>query len=178
MQILDRAIGAAKLDVATYEAVEHDSNATLQAALVVIVASLLSSVGVAIALGPSYLILTTVGAVIDWALWATLLWFIGTKLAPEATTEADIGQLLRTLGFAASPGVLRIFVFIPLIGPIVAFLASIWMIVTMVVAARQALDYASTLRAIVVCVAGWLIAALVIWLFFGTAGLGINVPPV
>lgn len=174
-RILDRALGAAKLDVATYEAVEHDPQATWQAAAVVVAASIAASIGVASVAGPLALVLTTVFTLIQWVLWAALLWFIGTQLLPEEKTEADIGQMLRTLGFAAAPGVLRIFVFIPLIGPIIAFLASIWMIVCMIVAVRQALDFSSTLRAIGVCVIGWVIAAFIVWLFAGTAGLGISV---
>lgn len=174
MQIIERAIGAAKLDVATYESVEHDRSATWQAAVVVITASLAASVGVAIVAGPLALVYITLITLVDWVLWAALLWFIGTQFVPEEKTEADLGQLLRTTGFSASPGVLRLFVFIPVIGPIIAFLATLWMIVTMVVAVRQALDYASTLRAVGVCVAGWLIAAIIIWLFFGASGLGVS----
>ncbi len=174
MQIVERAIGAAKLDVATYEAVEHDRTATVQAAVVIIAASLAASVGVAIFAGPLALVYITITTLIDWVMWAIVLWFIGTQFMPEEKTEADLGQLLRTTGFSASPGVLRVFVFIPLIGPIIAFLATLWMIVTMVVAVRQALDYTSTLRAIGVCTAGWIVAALIIWLFFGASGLGMS----
>lgn len=175
MQILDRALGAARLDVATYEAVEHDSQATWQAAAIVVVASIAASIGVAIVAGPLALLYTTVFTLIQWLIWAALLWLIGTQLLPVEKTEADIGQMLRTLGFAAAPGVLRIFSFIPVIGPIIAFLASIWMVVCTVVAVRQALDFSSTLRAIGVCVVGWIIAAFIIWLILGTAGLGISV---
>lgn len=172
--IIDRAIGAAKLDIATYEAVGHDKSATWQAGAIVILSSLVASIGAAIGFGPLALVATAIGALVEWVLWAGLLWLIGTQFAPEAKTQADLGQLLRTLGFAASPGMLRIFIFIPLIGPIIAFIASLWMVVTMVVAARQALDYTSTLRAVGVCIAGWFIAAVTTWLFLGSSGLGVG----
>jgi hypothetical protein len=173
-QIIERAVGAAKLDVATFEAVQRDRSATPAAALIVIVASIAASIGVAIAIGPVALLWTTVGAMVNWILWAALLWLIGTQIIPEPRTRTELGQMLRTLGFAASPGVLRIFVFIPLIGPIIAFIASLWMIATMVVAVRQALNYSSTLRAVGVCIVAWIVASFIIWLIFGAAGLGIN----
>jgi hypothetical protein len=40
-------------------------------------------------------------------------------------------------------------------------IAAIWMLVTMIVAVRQALDYSSTWRAVVVCVIGWLVQVVV-----------------
>ena len=45
------------------------------------------------------------------------------------------------------------------------FAASIWMLVAMVIAVRQALDYQSTGRAIGVCLIGW-VAQMVIMFFF------------
>jgi hypothetical protein len=53
---------------------------------------------------------------------------------------------------------------------IVFLIASIWMLMTMVVAVRQALDYTSTLRAVGVCVIGWIIQALVLALLFAIVG--------
>ena len=97
---------------------------------------------------------------------------IGTKLLPQPQTQADIGQLLRTTGFAASPGLLRILTIIPGLGSIIGFVISVWMLATMVVAVRQALDYTSTLRAVGVCVIGWLLLVLVTAVLMGmVAGL-------
>lgn len=168
----DRMLGAAKLDVATYEEVEHDTSATGQAAGVVILASIAAGIG---ALGTTNFggfILTLIAALIGWVVWAAIAWFIGTKILPQAQTEADIGQLLRTMGFAASPGLLRIFDFIPVIGAIVALIASIWMLVAMIVAVRQALDYDNTWRAVGVVIIGWIIYLLIFFLIGGLAVSG------
>ena len=62
-----------------------------------------------------------------------------------------MGQLMRTLGFAQAPGVLRIFGGLPGIGPIVLGVVSVWMVIAMVIAVRQALDFTTTWRAAVVC---------------------------
>jgi hypothetical protein len=98
-----------------------------------------------------------VASLILWFVWAGLTYLIGAHVLPTAQTQADWGQLLRTTGFAASPGILRIFGAIPLFGRIVYIITFFWMLVCFVVAVRQALDYSSTLRAVGVCLIGWLI---------------------
>ena len=47
-----------------------------------------------------------------------------------------MGQLMRTLGFAQAPSVLRIFGGLPDIGPIVLGVVSVWMLIAMVIAVR------------------------------------------
>ncbi|MBY8964217.1 YIP1 family protein [Algiphilus sp. NNCM1] len=168
-QFVQRMIGAAKLDVATFESVEHDQNATLQALAVVVLVAVATGLGGMAAAGITGLIVGIVAAVIGWAIWAGLIWLIGTKLLPEESTEADWGQVARTTGFAQSPGLLRIFGFIPVVGPLVVLVASIWQLVAVVVAIRQALDYTQTWRAIVVVLIGWLINLAIFML------LGVNV---
>lgn len=169
---IQRMIGAAKLQVPTYEEVEHDKTATGQAALVVLLAALAAGIGAMGAIGGSigFLLLNAVVALLAWLIWAAIIWVVGTKLLPEAQTEADIGQLLRTLGFAATPGLLRVFGIIPVLGQIVWVVVSLWMLATTVIAVRQALDYQSTLRAVGVCVIGWVVQLLIMLLIGGIVG--------
>ena len=146
-------IGAAKLDLRIYEEVEGDNNATLQAIGVVLLSSLAAGLG-SVTLGVGSLG-NVVAALLSWVIWAFLTYLIGTRLLPEPQTHADMGQMLRTLGFAQSPGVLRIFGSLPGVGPLVLVVVSVWMLVAMVIAVRQALDYTSTWRAVVVCLVAW-----------------------
>ncbi len=85
-----------------------------------------------------------------------VVFLIGTKVLPEPQTRSDMGELLRTIGFASSPGLLLVLGVIPLLGPLISFGVSIWMLAAMVVAVRQALDFKSTGRAVGVCLLGWL----------------------
>jgi len=96
-----------------------------------------------------------VTAALAWVVWAFLTYAIGTRLLPEAQTRADFGELLRTLGFAAAPGIVQIAGVIPPLRALAFVAAELWTLAAMVVAVRQALDYTSTLRAIGVCVIGW-----------------------
>lgn len=170
----DRVLKSALLDVNIYEEVEADKGAIGQAAIVVILSSVAAGIGAIGTNGISGLVFATVAALIGWLVWAFLTFYIGTKLLPEPETRSDYGELLRTIGFASSPGLIRILAIIPGIASIVFVIAGIWMLVAMVIAVRQALDYTSTLRAVGVCVIGWLIQALVIFFFLWIFGVPLN----
>lgn len=156
-----RMIGAARLDVRTYEEVEADASALPQAMAVVVLSSIALGLGGIAHRGVLGLVTGTIGDLIGWFVWALLTYLIGTKLLPEPQTSSSIGELLRTIGFAASPGVLRIFGAIPVIGRLILFVVSIWMLIAMIVAVRQALDYRSTWRAVGVCIIGWIVMVVV-----------------
>ena len=160
-----RMLGAARLDSGTYEEVEADAAATPQALAVVLLASVGSGIGW-IGASPRHLgaiAVLTATAVAGWVTWALLTYLIGTRLFPEKQTRADPGELLRTLGFAQSPGILRPLALVPGLGMAVTGAIAIWTLATMVVAVRQALDYASTLGALAVCMTGWAFALAMIW---------------
>ena len=149
--MLGRMIGAARLNVETYEDVEHDSGATLQAMLVVVLVSIASVVGQLIGgtdAGVGWIIVSgIIRGVVSWALWALFAWLIGSTLLKTAQTEANWGQLARCTGFAQAPGILNVFFFIPILGTIIYLVALVWTIMCMIVAVRQSLDYTSSLRA-------------------------------
>src|ERR1043166_7977811 len=145
---------AARLDAALYEEVEADHSALWQATSVVVLSSLAAGIGSRGIGGAGGLLTMTVATLLGLYIWAYLTYFIGTRWLPGLRTEADWGQLLRTIGFSSAPGVLRVLgVFLP--GPawigVMFLLVATWMLVAMVIAVRQALDYESTTRAVVVC---------------------------
>lgn len=168
--LVDRMVRAAKLDVQLYEEVEKDPSSMSQAMLVVVISSLAGGVGSLGALGLGGLLLGLITALVGWFLWAFLTYYIGTKLLPEPQTKADLGELLRTIGFSSSPGVIRLLGFIPFLGGIILFAASVWMLVAMVTAVRQALDYKSTGRAVGVCLIGWIVQMVLFAILFGIFG--------
>ena len=166
----DRMIRAAKLDVNLYEEVEADKSTMRQAMGVVVLSSLAAGVGSISTLGLGGILLGTLAALGGWYIWAWLTYFIGTRFLAEPQTEADLGQLLRTTGFSSSPGLIRVLGIIPGLGTVVFAVASIWMLVAMVIAVRQALDYTSTFRAVGVCVIGWIIQTVILLLLFSLLG--------
>jgi len=170
----DRMIRAAKLDIHLYEEVEADTGALGQAMIVVIFSSLAAGIGTFRYAGLSGMLLGAIGALVGWYIWAYLTYFIGTKLLPEQQTSATPGELLRTIGFSSSPGIIRVLGIIPWISGFVMFGASVWMLVAMIIAVRQALDYKSTLRAVGVCIIGWIIQFLFLAILFSLFGKGIS----
>ena len=166
----DRMIRAAKLDVNLYEEVEADKGAMGQAIGVVILSSVAAGIGTIGTTGIKGLVLGTIVALAGWFIWAFMTYYIGTRLLPEPQTKADFGELLRTIGFSSSPGVLRVLGIIPMLGNILNFIIGIWMLVAMVIAVRQALDYKSTLRAVGVCLIGWIVQIAIFALFFWLVG--------
>jgi hypothetical protein len=162
----DRIIRSAKLDVQVYEEVEADVKASGQAMLVVILSSVAAGIGSIERGGLVGIVMGTIMALGGWFIWAYITYLIGTRILPEPQTSSNPGELLRTIGFSSSPGLIRVFGIIPGLAGIVFLVAFVWMLVAMVIAVRQALDYKSTLRAVGVCIIGWLIQVVVFFLVF------------
>lgn len=152
----ERMIGAAMLDVSVYEEVEADQGATGQAALVVAIVAICSAIGASGA-GSKGIIGALIGAFVSWIIWAALTWVIGTRLF---NGTASFGELLRTLGFAMSPGVLYILGFIPVLGGLIKFVVWIWTLVAGVIAIRQALDF-DTGKAVLTALLSWIVVVVV-----------------
>ena len=152
MTFLQRAIGATRLEVPVFEEIEADRTATGQALIVVVASSLAAGIGLTSSLYNAPVLHRVMLALLLWLFWAISTYIVGVYLLPEPQTETSVGELLRTIGFAASPGILRILGMVPGIGGTIYVISTVWMLVAMVIAIRQALDYKSTARAVVVCV--------------------------
>jgi hypothetical protein len=164
--LINRIFRAAKLDVNLYEEVEADKTAMRQAMLVVILSGIAAGVGSVSRGGALGVALGTAMALAGWYIWALIIYFIGTKILPEPQTKSNVGELLRTLGFASAPGLIRVFGIFPGIEKLVFPVATVWMLVAMVISVKQALDYKATWRAIVVCVISMFVQIAIILTIF------------
>jgi hypothetical protein len=160
--LVERMIGAAMLDISVYEEVEADQSATGQAAVVVAIVAVCAAIG-SWGHGNSGVIGAVIGAFIGWLIMAALTYVIGTKLFKGT---ADMGEMLRTLGFAQSPGVIAILGIIPFLGRLIVFVVAIWQLVTAVVAIRQALDF-DTGKAIATALISWIVVVVVTMVVMG-----------
>jgi len=156
---LQRLIGAAALDTAIYEEVESDPGATAQAMAVVVLSSIAMGIG-ARGLGGNIETIAIFGviALVSWAAWALLMFEVGVRLLPGRQTRSNPYELLRTIGFAATPGFAAVLASVPGVTVPVLVGTWVWMLAAMVVAVRQALDYETIGRALAVCALGWLLA--------------------
>ena len=167
--IVDRMRGAATLDVATYEDVEHDLTATGQAGVVVVLAAIAAGIGAAGRGGPGILGMV-IASLLGWAAWAGITYFVGTRLFGGTATW---GELLRTLGFAQAPGLLAVLAIIPILGAIVRLVLFVWMIATSFVAVRQALDIdnVKTILTVLIGAIGYIVVNMIA---FGILGMGLR----
>ena len=175
-----KMILASCLDVNLYEVVEADTKATRQAFLVIILVSIATGIGTGISGLASKsalwflwgLLIGVSTSIIGWLLWAFITYWIGRLIFKGPQTEVTYGQMLRTLGFANSPGILRFFSFVPFVGGLIAFVSSLWVLIAGVIAIRQAMDF-STWRALGTAIVGWLIYMLLVFLIsFFSVGIG------
>lgn len=171
--LVARVQRALRLDPAVYEEIEGDTSATGQALMVVVLAALCAGLGGAGLGGIQGVIGLVIGSILGWLLWAAIIYLVGGRLLAQSQTQVDMGQLLRTMGLAQSPGLLRIFGIVPLLGGLVVLVAQVWMLAAMVVAVRHALDYTSTARAVVVVMLGFLGYVLALALIAAMFGLRI-----
>ena len=160
-----RLAGAMVLDSATYEDVEADRQATVWACLTVVIAAVGEGVALRHSGGLSNVAVMAAVALMGWAAWALLTFEVGARLLPGARTHSDVGELLRTLGFAAAPGLVAYLSLVPGLMLPVLIVSRAWMLLAMIVAVRQALDYTSTWRAVAVCLVGWLLTSAMILAF-------------
>src|SRR5215216_1517040 len=168
---VDRVIGAIKLDPATYEAVEHDTDATWQAALVVAVVAIFSGVGSSGGRTEG-LLGGVLAAIIFWAIFALFAYVVGAYLLKGPQTSATFGEVLRALGFSYAPSLVAILGLIPGIGFLFTLIAAIWSLIASVIALRQAFEV-STGRAVAIAVVAFLAMAIVLAIIVAVLGISI-----
>lgn len=152
----ERYVGAMQAKVATFEEVERDTSAMGQAVTVIVIAAVASGIGSIYYEGLGGVVGTLLASLLGYAAWAGIVFLVGTKLMADTNTKADFPEVFRVVGFAAAPGIINVLGIIPFLGWLIKFAVSIWMLVVMVVAVRQVLDYTDTMKAVIVCVIGWI----------------------
>lgn len=183
--MIDRIVGVLKLDVNTFEEIEADQTATSQAAIIVAVVAVVSAIGAFIGARAGNAALSTlgeqfgseleipfsvpvispigaaltalIGAFVAWLVWSAVTYFIGTRLFEG---KADMGEMLRVIGFAQAPRLLNIFSFIPCLGALLSLAAWIWAIAAGFIAIRQGLDLDNA-KTLITILLSWLVAFLI-----------------
>ena len=166
--LVNRMMRASQLNDDLYEEVERDVNATSQAAIVVAIVAVATGIARIGEDGIFGFIFGMIAALVGWVIWAAVTYWVGKTIFKTENTRVTLGEMLRTLGFAHSPGVLNVLGFIPIVGWIVVFVVSIWRLILGVIAIRAAMDF-STGRALGTAIVGWLISVIVSAILFWIA---------
>ncbi len=174
--MFNRMIRAAKLEVAFFNEAEADTSLNQEALMVVILASVATGIGSFLQgvlrgdIGAAIigLIVSAVMGVVGYYIWSYVTYFVGTNLFKGT---ADVGELLRTLGYASGPQLLGILAFIPCVGPLASLVGGIWSLVAGIIAVREALDFDTT-KAIITVIIGWLIVLILTGVVLAVLGVG------
>ena len=172
----ERVIGAMRLDANTFEEIERDQTAIGQTVGVIVLAAVSAGIGNIFWGGITGIFSNAIVMLIQYAVWAVMIWVIGTKVMPDPATKADLPETFRVIGFAAAPWLLGFITIIPLVGWLIMFVLWLWSIAVMVVAVKQVLDYADYAKpAIVVVIAfvvQFIVGMMLMAMFVGTAMVG------
>lgn len=158
---ISRMIGACMLSAYTFEDVESDTSATTQALMVVLIVSFAGSFPLLLQGNVKYFAVMIFAGIIFWLTWALVTYTVGGTILKTLHTEANWGELLRTTGFAQTPGLFGLIGIIPILGQIIALPIMIWQIIAMVIGIKHALDYSSNLRAVGVVVLAFVPATII-----------------
>lgn len=162
MSFKDRVIGALKLDMNVYKEIGGDTKAINHAVLIVALSGLATGIGAIYRGGIGSVILAIIASLAGWYVCSIITYYIGVKLLPETETSANKAELLRIIAFAGSPALIRVLGLLPGSEQLVFFITSVWMLVALVMTVRMTLQYKSIMRAIGVCIPGWIILALIV----------------
>jgi len=169
-------IRASKLDRTLFQEVEADEGSTMQAVLIMLFSSVCAGAGLALSGILSneelYAILSIgmFASIAGWFMWSFIVYILGTTLFKSPKTSATYLKLMRTVGFSASPGILRLLIFIPGIGIFIDIGVQIWSLAASVIALQQSLDL-SVAKATGLCISGWIIYAVFLIGIFQTLGI-------
>jgi hypothetical protein len=161
---------AARLESALYEEVEAERRSLAQAFVVVVLASAAGALGGRLGgYPPLRVALEACEPLVFWLGASLFTYMVGATFFRGLHTQTDYAEVLRTTGFAFTPGLLRVFGALP---PVNAFglhvppslLSDVWIAVASIVAVRQALDF-GTVRAI----GTFGVAYLLLWLLLAGA---------
>lgn len=172
-----RLVRAACLHADTYEEIEARRASLLPASIVVVLSALSAAAGAGLetltwdpAHGGSPLATSlemaarAIEPLVFWLGGAAFAYMVGYSFFRGPETESDYAEVLRTTGFAFTPGLLSFLTFLPpaAVGITVMWVLRIWILVAVMVAVRQALDF-TTKRAVGTVACAWVLGWLVMW---------------
>jgi hypothetical protein len=153
--LFHRLGGAITLEPEVFEEIAQDREATAQAGFVVLLAALCSGLGTLLAgRGMGHVLGDSVTAMMGWLVGS---WFTYAAGVMIFRGSANYGALLRVMGLAHAPLILRVLRFVPICGPLLWPITGIWMLLAIIVGIRAALGF-STARALATLMVGGLIA--------------------
>lgn len=177
---MDRIMGVITLKAATYREIADDKNATMSAAIIVVVVRLIAGFfsglvsvdaqgGAAVSIVGAVVaaILTVIVGLIAWVIAAWVLAFVAKALGGKT----DTSEMLRVTGYVEIFGLVGVLAVLGLISPallcilgIVGFVVAILRLIGYVIGVREAAEFSTTnaiITAIIAAVVNFIIFAVI-----------------
>ena len=178
--LVNRLVRLARLDTTVFDEVRLDASATVPSAIVAVVATFLAGFGGWLwwVMSSDFdtgsgqvliksAILGSIFAIAMWVVWVLPVYVILTQVF---RAQADVQQLVRTMGMAAAPLGLTILMFIPGISFGIA-LASVALFFSLSTMAAQAATNAPPAKVLVASIAGFAVWAIVLTVLTGDVSI-------
>ncbi|MDP6822412.1 MAG: hypothetical protein QF554_03890 [Dehalococcoidia bacterium] len=137
--LASRVVNAALLNRRTFRGIQEDPTGTAQVYILVGAAAIAAGIGT---LGDLSLVVQNVLlTVAGWLIYAHVAWFMRSYIFDTIHAEASRPNMLRVVGIAYGPGLLRAFGFFPGVGEFVFVAATIWIVVGIAVGLRSTLAF-------------------------------------
>ena len=166
--------GALRLDRSTFDLAEHAPDGLRVALAVLLLAGASETLGQAVVLvlnrvsRARFVFALGLGGlelVVEAGLWIVSVWLVAGLLVPA---RPPLLSAVRVIGLAYAPLLLGVLVFLPCVGPLVARLLRLWVLLAALVGVGVVFDLPPLLAALAVAV-GFLGHALLLRLFGGLA---------
>jgi hypothetical protein len=162
--MVDRMMRAVRADVSLYEEVEANPSYQQEGYTIVgIVAVVSAAVSILFGLGDivAALIAAVVGLIftfLGYFVWSFVIYFLGTRVF---NGTADYPEMQRTLAYSYTPQIFSFVNVVPVVGPILGLVVSLWSAYLAFVAIRQGLDLDTT-KAAITTIVSWIVLAIIL----------------
>ncbi|MBN1376608.1 MAG: hypothetical protein JXA01_10700 [Dehalococcoidia bacterium] len=182
-KLLNRMTKAARMDTSLYKGTDED--AVAHAVMIALLCAVATGLGMGLTapLGGAGLLWLLWGLVsgffaslVGWSAWVLITYYFAATEFLRGTEGAGMTKLTITLGFANSPGILRLLIFIPMIGWLVIALTGLWTLATGTIAIKKSLG-CTAVKALASCILGWLFYMAILLLIYFWIPSPYKMPP-
>ena len=97
-----------RLDTGLYNEMKVKNDAISQALIVIVISSIAAGIGSVSSIGIKGVFVGSIGALIDWFIWAYIVYFICLKIINKNEISISQGEFLKIAGFSSGPGIIKI----------------------------------------------------------------------
>lgn len=128
------------LEAGVFSDIASDPRSMRQALAIVLIGAVAAAVGTLDDSGLATFIPTVLVTLFGWAVWSWLIYVAGMRFPDKIykqNTTPEMRSVFKVIGFAQAPALLRAAGVISSLGPMIAILSLIWIIVAMSVGTNQ-----------------------------------------